>query len=419
MRFGMRVGLAAAGVAAMSMLSSGTFAQAPAAQAPAGAWMSATPTNDQPNPYNTIEGWAKLPAGREWGSTSAVEVDKDGKSIWVGERCGVRQTPNGTIANNSCWDATEGKMSALGPVLKFDPSGKLVSSFGAGMLVFPHGIHVDRDGNVWLTDGQDNLPRRRPGQPADAPLPSPPDKVVGHQVIKFSPEGKVLLTLGKPGGNQPGQPADPASFYQPNDVITYPNGDILVAEGHGNAAPSPARLIRFDRNGKFLREFGKMGSGLEGEFMQPHGLAFDSKGRLFVADRSNNRIQILDPETYKTLATWYQFSRLSGIFIDPRTDTLYGADSESGSVSPPHYQWKRGIRIGSARDGKVTGFIPDPSHEGLTYVEKDGKIVPTMADPTKRPPAGTLAAEGVVVDKDGIIYGAEVGPRKLQRYVKK
>ena len=184
----------------------------------------------------------------------------------------------------------------------------------------------------------------------------------------------MLLTLGKPGGNVPGQPQDPASFYQPNDVITYPNGDILVAEGHGNAPPSTARLIRFDRTGKFLREYGKMGSALEGEFMQPHGLAFDSKGRLFVADRSNNRIQILDAETYKTLDTWYQFSRLSGIYID-RNDVLYGADSESGSVNPPHYMWKRGIRIGSARDGKVTAFIPDPSHQGLTYEMVDGKVV--------------------------------------------
>jgi hypothetical protein len=249
---------------------------------------------------------------------------------------------------------------------------------------------------------------------ADAPLPPMPAKVVGHQVVKFSPEGKVLLTLGKAGGNQPGQPADPASFYQPNDVITYPNGDILVAEGHGG---THARLIRFDRNGKFLREFGKIGPGLQGEFNQPHGLAFDSKGRLFVADRSNNRIQILDGDTYKTLDTWYQFSRLSGIFID-RNDMLYGADSESGSVNPPHYQWKRGIRIGSARDGKVIAFIPDPSHNGLTYEMVDGKVVAKMADGSK-PPGGTLAAEGVAADRDGVIYGAEVGPRKLQRYVKK
>jgi sugar lactone lactonase YvrE len=404
------VGIAASAVAVAVVLSANAVAQGQGGQAAGGnePWRAATPTNDLPNPYNTIEGWAKMPEGRTWGSTSAVDIDKDGRSIWVAERCSV----------NNCWDAKAQQMSPLNTVFKFDASGKMVTSFGQGMFVFPHGIHVDRDGNIWVTDGQSNVPGRGPGTPPDAPPPPMPAKVVGHQVIKFSPEGKVLLTLGKAGGNVPGQPADPASFYQPNDVITYPNGDILVAEGHGNAAPANGRLIRFDRTGKFLREYGKLGSGPEGEFMQPHGLAFDSKGRLFVADRSNNRIQILDPETYKTLDTWYQFSRLSGIFIDVKTDTLYGADSESGSVSPPHYQWKRGIRIGSARDGKVTGFIPDPSHNGLTYEMVDGKVVPKMADGSK-PPGGTLAAEGVAVDSQGVIYGAEVGPRKLQRYVKK
>jgi DNA-binding beta-propeller fold protein YncE len=368
-------------------------------------WMKATPTNDAPNPYTTVEGFFKMPEGRTWGATSAVDVSPDGKIVWVAERCGA----------NTCWDSAAGAASPLNVVLKFDQaSGKLLGSFGAGMFIFPHGIHVDRDGNVWVTDGQDNLPRRGRGQPADAPLPPAPAKVIGHQVYKFSPDGKLLLTLGKAGGNQPGQPVDPASFSQPNDVITYPNGDILVAEGHGG---THARLVKFDRTGKFLMEYGKRGSGPEGEFDQPHGLAFDSKGRLFVADRSNNRIQILDAATFKTLDTWYQFSRLSGIAID-RNDVLYGADSESGSVSPPHYQWKRGIRIGSARDGKLTGFIPDPSHEGLTYAMVDGKVTATMAGGGK-PPGGTLAAEGVAVDLAGNIYGAEVGPRKLQKYVPK
>jgi DNA-binding beta-propeller fold protein YncE len=306
-------------------------------------------------------------------------------------------------------------MSDFNPVLKFDSTGKLVTSFGAGMMVFPHGIHVDRDGNIWVTDGNDNLPRRRPGQPADAPLPPAPAKVVGHQVFKFSPDGKLLLTLGKAGGNPPGaDAADPASFYQPNDVITYPNGDILVAEGHGGAN---SRLILFDKTGKFISQFGKKGTGLEGEFDQPHSLAFDSKGRLFVADRANNRIQILDAKTFKTLDTWYQFSRLSGIFID-KNDMIYGADSESGSVNPPHGAWKRGIRVGSAKDGKVIAFIPDPSNEGVTFAMVDGKPVIKKADGSPGP-TGTLAAEGVVVDKDGIIYGAEVGPHKLQRYTKK
>ena len=380
-------------------------------------WAKVAPVNDLPNPYTAVTDFFKLPAGREWGSTSAVDVSPDGKIIWVAERCGMPpvEQRKDNRALNSCWNAATRTMSSLDPVLKFDQaSGKLLASFGAGTMVFPHGIHVDRDGNVWVTDGQDNLPRRRPGQPADAPLPPAPDKVVGHQVFKFSPEGKLLLTLGKPGGNQPGQPPDQASFYQPNDVITYPNGDILVAEGHG---ATHARLSKFDRSGKFLMEYGKRGSALEGEFDQPHGLAFDSKGRLFVADRSNNRIQILDANTFKTLDTWYQFSRLSGIYID-RNDMLYGADSESGSVNPAHGAWKRGTRIGSARDGKVTAFIPDPSGEGVTFAMVDGKPTLKKADGSPAP-GGTLAAEGIVVDLQGNIYGAEVGPHQVVKYVRK
>jgi len=398
MRVNVRTGVVAGVCVAAAMAGVRMLAQGGAAM---------PPVNQAPNPYQTIENHFKLPVGRAWGSTSAVDIDKDGKTIWVAERCSA----------NSCWDAARGQMSPLDTLLKFDTSGKLLLSTGKGLMVFPHGIHVDKDGNVWVTDGQDNLPRRRPGQPADAPLPPAPATIVGHQVHKFSPDGKLLMSLGKPGGNQPGQPADPASFYQPNDVITYPNGDILVAEGHGNAAPATARLIRFDKNGKFLREFGKMGTGTDGEFMQPHGLAFDSKGRLFVADRSNNRIQILDAETYKTLDTWYQFSRLSGITID-KNDIIYGADSESGSVNPPHGAWMRGIRIGSARDGKITGFIPDPTSVGETFSMVDGKPVMKKADGSPGA-TGTLAAEGVAVDAAGNIYGAEVGPRAVKKYTRR
>src|SRR5262245_8753480 len=138
---------------------------------------SVAPTNDLPNPFTTVTEPLKLPEGRKWGSTSAVDVDKDGVSIWVAERCG----------ENKCADAT-GKMSALDPVLKFDANGKLVKSFGAGMIAFAHGIHVDRDGNVWVTDANDNRPASARGQP-----PSTTPATVGHQVIKFSPDGQVLL----------------------------------------------------------------------------------------------------------------------------------------------------------------------------------------------------------------------------------
>ena len=361
------------------------------------------PTNDAPNNYNTIKDYFKLPDGRTWGSTSAVDIDKDGTSIWVAERCGPH-TPSG----NSCLDRTTGKMSDLPSVLKFDASGKLVKSFGAGLLIFPHGIHVDKDGNVWVTDGQDDAPvpargaggagrgaagaeGGRGAAPA-GPIGPRPGATHGNQVFKFSPEGKVLLTLGKPGGA-----ASPDYFYQPNDVITAPNGDIFVSEGHG---AGNNRVLKFDKNGKFIKEWGKLGTG-PGEFDQPHALAFDSKGQLYVGDRNNNRVQVFD-QNGKYITEYKQWSRPSGLFI--KDDILYSADSESESVSQNHYGWKRGIRWGSLKDGKIVGFIPDPE----TGSNKDAT-----------PFRGTSAAEGVAVDKDGNIYGAEVGPKAVKKYTKK
>ena len=326
------------------------------------------PTNSLPNPYRSLENWAKLPDGRTWGSTSAVDVDRDGSSVWVGERCGAFAPP-GQMAQLLAQGkpfACQGSM--LDPILKFDASGKLVKSFGAGMLIFPHGIHVDREGNVWLTDGLGMEGK-------------------GHQVFKFSPEGKVLLTLGKAGVAGAGND----EFNAPSAIVTAPNGDIFVADGHGGN--TNARIVKFSKDGKFTKTWGKKGSG-PGEFDGPHAIAMDSQGRLFVGDRNNNRIQIFDQDG-KFIDQWPQFSRPSGVFID-KNDVLYVADSESESVSRNHDGWKRGIRVGSAKTGQVTAFIPDP-------VEKT---------------TGTSAAEGVAADAMGNIYGAEVGPKRLMRYVK-
>ncbi len=325
------------------------------------------PVNDPPNPYTTITGWAKLGAGRAWGSTSAVDVDKDGKHIWVAERCAV----------NSCATST------LPSIFKFDASGNLVKAFGEGLLMSPHGIHVDRDGNIWVTDCACT------GGTAPATPGAPPAAPRGHQIFKFSPDGKLLMTLGAAGGGR-----DSAFFWMPNDVATAPNGDIFVAEGHASRAGSNARLFKFDKTGKLLKTWGTFGKGPT-DMDQPHALAFDSRGRLFVGDRGNDRIFIMD-QNFTLLDTWYQFSRPSGIFID-KQDNMYVADSESGSVNPPHVAWKRGIRIGSAKTGKVTAFIPDPDEKAPS----------------------TSSAEGVAVDAKGNIYGAEVGQRALKRYEKK
>ena len=312
--------------------------------------------NSQPDPYQTIDHWGQLPEGRTWGSTSAVDIDRNGKDIWVAERCGA----------NSCAGKTDD------PILKFDSSGKLLKSFGGGMFLFPHGICVDKQGNIWVTDGQG-----REGK--------------GNQVFKFSPEGKVLMTLGKAGVGGDGED----TFNQPNDVAIAPNGDIFVSDGH-TPGKGNARVIKFDKNGKFIKQWGGHGSG-PGQLEVPHALAFDSKGRLFVGDRANNRIQIFDQDG-KFLEEWKQFSRPSGIYID-KNDTIYVTDSESTDRDGYGHNpgWKRGIRIGSAKTGEVKYFIPDPS-----------------------PGTGaTSAAEGVAADAAGNVYGAEVGPKDVKKYVKK
>ena len=322
------------------------------------------PTNSAPNPYRAVENWAKMPEGRTWGATSGVAIDPDGTSVWVAERCGTFAPP--ALMKRGSPFACDG--SNLPPIVKFDASGKPVKAFGEGLLLFPHGLHVDRAGNVWVTDrlGKDGK---------------------GHQVLKFSPDGKVLMRLGRPGVAGGGL----GEFNSPSAVLVAPNGDIFVADGHGG--DTNARIVKFAQDGTFIKAWGKKGSG-PGEFDAPHALAMDSRGRLFVADRENNRIQIFDQDG-NYLGQWFQFSRPSGVFID-KNDRIYVADSESGSVAKRHDGWKRGIRVGRVSDGVVTAFIPDP-------VEKT---------------TGTSAAEGVAADANGNIYGAEVGPKRLMKYVR-
>ena len=239
------------------------------------------------------------------------------------------------------------------------------------MFNFPHGATVDNDGNLWVTDA-----RGESGK--------------GNQLFKFNPDGKVLMTLGKAGVSGSG----PDLFDQPTDVVVAPNGDIFVTDSHRNGKNN--RVVKFDRNGKFVKEWGRKGSG-PGEISEPHTIAMDSRGRLFVGDRENNRIQIFDQDG-KFLDQWHQFGRPSGIFI-AKDDTIYVTDSESGPDSGAHELMgiKKGIRIGSARDGRVTAFIEDsesttPDHSG---------------------------AEGLGVDAKGNVYGAVVRRQMLERHVKK
>lgn len=311
--------------------------------------------NSQPNPYRTQTDFFKIPAGMNVGSTSSVAVDSKG-NIWIVGRCGA----------NSC------SISAQAPVMQFDAQGNFKQAFGAGLFNFPHGLFIDARDNLWVVDE-----RVEGGK--------------GGTVTKFSPDGKVLMTLGKPGVAG----GSPDTFAEPNAVLVAPNGSIFVSEGH--TAGKLSRIAKFDASGKFVKAWGVTGHE-PGQLDVPHALAMDSKGRLYVGDRWNNRIQIFDQDG-KVLGQLIQFGRPSGIYID-KNDVLYVADSESRSPNGYGYHpgWKRGIRVGKLSDGVVTAFIPD-------------------RDPA--PDTGaTSGAEGIWADAQGNIYGAQVKERSVFRYSK-
>jgi len=333
---------------------------------------SVRPVNGGANPYSVIRDWAQLTVqARPWGGSNGVAIDRDGKSVWATDRCSPGIAPGclGTNAN---------------PVHHFDEAGKEIRSFGGGMFVWPHGIHVDRDGNVWVTDAR--------AATADELRQFPGENAKGSVVVKFSPDGKVLATLGTPGVR--GNP--PAALTDPTDVVTDPrNGDVYVAESHTDVT-SPdliGRISVFDKGGKFLRTIGKTGTG-PGEFRTPHAVEFDSQGRLIVADRHNHRIQILT-KAGRFVAEYDDFGRTSGLAID-KDNVIYTADSES--TERVHPGWQRGIRIGSLRDGKVTTYIP--------------------AHVTPNSPDGTMG-EGIAIDAAGNIFTAEAQLRGVTKYVRK
>ena len=324
-----------------------------------------------PNPAPKVtKNWGELPAGRKWGTSAGLDIDPKDGHVWGYERCGAGTAGGGPVDCDN---------TPVDPVFKFDRNtGKVLANFGKGVMVTPHGIHVDKDGNVWIADFAGNKAGTK-----------------GHQVHKFNPKGEKLLSLGMAGkpGNADGQ------FNQPNDVVTGPDGSIYVSDGHdgqgmttaaalaeGIQRGATARISKFSADGKFVKSWGKLGVR-HGEFRTPHAMVFDSKGRLWVADRGNHRLEIFDKDgTY--LESRYMYGRISGIFI--KGNTVYAIDSESGPLN--HVNWRNGVRIGPLDEDRITAFVPPFEREDRVY-------------------QGT-AGEGIAVDADGNVYAAE-GPNSL------
>jgi sugar lactone lactonase YvrE len=309
-----------------------------------GAQTPQTPTapigkNAMSNPFRMVENWPTMPPDLKWGAVIGIVPTGDG-GAWIHQR-------------------------ADPPIVRFDPSGKIVKTFGNGLFVQAHGFCRDRDGNFWAGDGGAFV--------ATTGEDIPEAKGRGFQFFKFSPEGKMLVTLGKAGVSKAG----PDTFISPTACAVAPNGDVVIADGHIPRGASTQRdgdrIVRFTKDGKFVNAWGKQGTG-PGEFTGPHAVAFDSQERLFVADRSNNRIQIFDKDM-NFVDEWRHFGRPSGIAI-MKDDTLIVADSESGKLIvgfdgrvPRNPGWKQGIRIGSAKDGSLKYFVDGTDPEGMAADE--------------------------------------------------
>jgi DNA-binding beta-propeller fold protein YncE len=331
-----------------------------------------------PNPYRLVEGWPTLPKsmnGGRWGEVIRVHVASDG-NIWVFHRC-FNTAPPG---HATCI----GRIDSNPPILEFDPSGKLLKSFGVGLFAYPHGFTIDGDGNLWVSDVNDEATvLGMSAKNADG-------VVRGQEVLKLSPAGKVLMMIGKEGMSGNG----PDAFDRPTGVAVAPNGDVFVTDGHMPNDHNSARVVKFSKDGRFIKSWGHKGAA-PGDFDEPHDIFVGgSQGHVYIADRRNNRIQVFDQDG-NFITAWKQFGQPSSVFVG-KDDSIYvGASFPDPAAEKGEL---RGIVVGNAKDGSLKAFIPDP------------------ADPDKLD-VGTTAS-GIAADDKGTIYAADVAAHNLRKYIK-
>jgi DNA-binding beta-propeller fold protein YncE len=284
-----------------------------------------------------------------------------------------------------------GRGEANPPILQFDPAGKLLKSFGGDMFVNPHGFTVDHEGNLWVSDVNDK--ETVLGMPAR----NAAGALLGQEVLKLDQNGKVLMMLGKMGVGGTGTDV----FDRPTGVAIAANGDIFVSDGHGGNASKNGRVLKFSKDGRFIKTWGHLGSA-PGDFDDPHDIALGgSMGRIYVADRRNSRIQVFDQDG-NFITAWHQFGQPSSVFVGPDDKIYVGvALRDEASRRNPTSRVQpgevRGIVVGNAKDGSLLAFIPDPSD------------LSTIG-------AGT-SASGIAADAMGNVYAADVGAHKVRKYI--
>jgi len=277
-------------------------------------------------PHKLVPDWAKLPAGWNFGECAGVDVAKDG-SVWVFNR-----GPH--------------------PVIQFDKSGKMLQAWSEIPVVRPHGIGVDPSGNVWLVDQG------------------------GHSVMKFTPQGRLQLVIAQPS-RRPGDNDSKYAFNEPTGIAFTPAGDFYMSDGYVNS-----RVIQFNSQGEYLRHWGKKGTG-DGEFNLVHDVTLDNKGRVYVADRTNSRVQVFDGDG-KFIAKWTDVGQPWGLHYAAAEDSIYMCDGLNNRIV------------------KLT---------------TNGEILGTLASFGKVP--GKLDfSHHISVDSEGSIYVVEIKNWRVQKFAK-
>ena len=305
------------------------------------------------HPYPRIDDTAGYKPDPDW------PREKPPGGEWTAAMSSVALGPDGNV-----WTFNRGKI----PVQVYTQDGRLVKYWGQdGLFRNPHTVRFDGAGNVWMVDTSTQTVR------------------------KFTPDGKVLLTVGTP--NEAGE--DRTHMNQPNDVAIAPNGDLYVSDGYGNN-----RIVVFDKTGRFLRTWGKLG-GAPGEFSQPHSIALDSKGRVYVADRNNARIQIFDAKG-KFLAEWKNIITPWALAIT-KNDEIYVCGS-----SPT---------LWSEIPAAQTALATPPKDELFMKLDTEGRLKQLWVFPKGDKPGEVNWAHSMAVAPDGSIYFAEVMAKRAQKFV--